>query len=98
DPFLWAPIPGVQTLNFIPYRVDLTPFAGLLSNGQPHTVGLSVFNANSYFQATATLLVFLDHGAKDVTGAVTENTIGSGPTPVIRENLTADGSGDLTGS
>lgn len=28
DPFFWEPIPGVQTLNFIPYRVDLTPFAG----------------------------------------------------------------------
>ena len=27
DPYLWFPIPGVQTLNFIPYRVDLTPFA-----------------------------------------------------------------------
>jgi hypothetical protein len=98
DPFLWAPIPGVQTLNFVPYRVDLTPFAGLLSNGQPHTVALSVFNANSYFQATATLLVFLDHGAKQVTGAVTENTIGSGPTPVIDENLATDSSGDITGN
>jgi Peptide N-acetyl-beta-D-glucosaminyl asparaginase amidase A len=38
DPFFWEPIPGVQTLNFIPYRVDLTPFAGDLSNGQQHTV------------------------------------------------------------
>ena len=28
DPFLWQPIPGVHTLNFEPYRVDLTPFAG----------------------------------------------------------------------
>jgi len=27
DPFLWFPIPGVQTLNFTPYRVNLTPFA-----------------------------------------------------------------------
>ena len=34
DPFLWFPIPGVQTLNFIPYRVNLTPFAGILSNGR----------------------------------------------------------------
>jgi len=42
DPFLWFPIPGVQTLNFTPYRVNLTPFAGLLSNGQQHTVSLSV--------------------------------------------------------
>jgi hypothetical protein len=56
DPFLWEPIPAVQTLNFVPYRVDLTPFAGILSNGQPHTIALSVFNSNNYFSATAILL------------------------------------------
>src|SRR5262249_31494647 len=42
DPLLWRPIPGVQTLAFEPYRVDLTPFAGLLSNGQPHTFSIGV--------------------------------------------------------
>ncbi|MGA9182736.1 MAG: peptide-N4-asparagine amidase, partial [Candidatus Acidiferrales bacterium] len=42
DPFLWFPMPGVQTLNFVPYRVDLTPFAGVLSNGEEHTVAISV--------------------------------------------------------
>jgi len=49
DPFLWFPLPGVQTLNFIPYRVDLTPFAATLSNGQQHTIALSVCNANTWF-------------------------------------------------
>jgi len=98
DPFLWFPLPGVQTLNFKPYRIDLTPFAGLLSNGQPHTVALSVFNADSYFLATATLLVFQDHGSAQVTGAVTGNTIGAGPTPTVVENLQTDSSGDITGS
>ena len=98
DPFLWVPIPGVQTLNFAPYRVDLTPFAGLLSNGQPHTVALSVFNANNYFSATGTLLLFLDHGSKQVTGEITVNTISAGPNPVIDENLQIDSSGDITGT
>jgi hypothetical protein len=98
DPFLWSPLPGVQTLNFVPYRVDLTPFAGVLSNGQPHTVALSVFNADSYFLATATLLVFQDHDAGQVTGAVTANTIGAGPVPNVLENLQSDASGDITGS
>jgi hypothetical protein len=98
DPFLWFPLPGVQTLNFKPYRLDLTPFAGLLSNGQPHTVTLSVFNADSYFLATATLLVFEDRDAKQVTGAVTANTIGAGPVPNVVENLQTDSSGDITGT
>lgn len=98
DPFLWTPIPGVQTLNFVPYRVDLTPFAGVLSNGQPHTVALSVYNANDYFSATATLLLFLDHSSQQVTGAVTENTIASEPSPSITENIQTNASGDITGS
>ncbi len=88
DPFLWFPIPGIQTLNFIPYRVNLTPFAGILSNGQPHTVSLSVFNADSYFSATASLLVYLDPNSSQVTGAITTDTLAA-PNPVITENINA---------
>jgi len=86
DPFLWIPIPGVQTMNFKPYRVDLTPFAGLLDDGQPHTIALSVFNADNYFSATASLLLYLDHGSTQVTGSVTQNTL-TAPSPTITENL-----------
>src|SRR5208337_92696 len=32
-PGQWRPIPAVQTLDFVPYRVNLTPFVGLLSDG-----------------------------------------------------------------
>ncbi|MGA8269899.1 MAG: peptide-N4-asparagine amidase, partial [Candidatus Acidiferrales bacterium] len=98
DPWLWFPLPGVQTLNFVPYRVDLTPFAGLLSNGQPHTIAVSVYNADSYFLATASLLVYLDHGSTEVTGEVTENTIGAGPNPDVDENLTTNPDGSVDGS
>ncbi len=98
DPFLWFPIPGVQTLNFKPYRVDLTPFAALLSNGQPHTISVSVYNADSYFLATASLLVYLDHGSTQVTGALTQNTITSAPDPTVAENLQTDPEGDITGN
>jgi hypothetical protein len=97
DPLLWRPIPGVQTLNFAPYRVDLTPFAGLLSDGQPHQVAVSVFGANNGFSTTATLLVFEDHGSQQVTGEVTRNTIGS-PNPNTVENVTTAADGTITGS
>ena len=95
DLFFWEPIPGVQTLNFVPYRIDLTPFAGVLSNGQPHTVALNVFNANSYFTATATLLLFQDHGSTQISGAITRNTIGGAPSPSVNENVTTDASGNV---
>lgn len=96
DPFLWSPLPGVQTLNFVPYRVNLTPFAGLLSNGQPHTVSLSVFNADSYFSATASLLLYLDPETEQITGGITKDTL-TAPSPVVTEHLTTTSSGAIVG-
>jgi len=96
DPFLWVPAPGVQTLDLLPYRVNLTPFAGLLSNGQPHTVAMNVLNVNSQFSVTGTLLLYEDHGSEQVSGAVTLNTIQS-PNPVVTTNLQVNGS-NVTGT
>jgi hypothetical protein len=94
-PDQWMPIPAVQTLDFIPYRVNLTPFASLLSNGQPHTIAMSVFNNDNHFSATASLLLFLDPDSTQITGAVTKNTL-TGPSPVVTENL--QGTGTITGT
>jgi hypothetical protein len=87
DPYLWRPIPGVQTLNFVPYRVDLTPFAASLNDGNPHTVAVSVFNADSYFSVSAALLIYQDHGSTHVTGGLINNTLAAAPTPTVTENL-----------
>jgi len=97
DPFLWIPIPGVQTLNLMPYRVDLTPFAGVLSDGQQHTVGVTVFNAFNFFDTVASLLVYEDHGSKQVTGAVTEDTLAV-PNPSVVNNVNLDASGNGGGT
>ena len=99
DVYMWRPAPGVQTLNFMPYRVDLTPFAGVLSDGQPHQVAVSVAGANNYFSATATLLVYQDTGSKQVTGKLTRNTlIGQPPTPKIGDTLQVDDQGNVIGA
>jgi Peptide N-acetyl-beta-D-glucosaminyl asparaginase amidase A len=98
DPFLWEPIPGVQTLDFKPYRVDLTPFAGVLSDGNSHTVSVGVFNADSFFLATANLLAFTDHNKKQVSGGIISNTLSAAPTPVVTENISANPGGTFTGS
>ena len=99
DPYLWRPVAGVQTLNFLPYRVDLTPFAGQLSDGAPHEVAVQVAGANSYFAATATLLVYRDAHAKQVTGKITRNTLSAQPaTPTIGSTLATDASGNLGGA
>ncbi len=98
DPFLWTPIPGVQTLNLAPYRVDLTPFAGVLSNGSPHTIAIRVFNADDYFSTTATLLLFTDHGRSHVSGAVTSNTLAAAPTPTTTNALQTASDGSISGT
>ncbi|MGA7754275.1 MAG: peptide-N4-asparagine amidase [Candidatus Sulfotelmatobacter sp.] len=94
-PDQWVPSPGIQTLEFVPYRVDLTPFASLLSNGTPHTVSLSLFNDYGYFAETASLLLFLDKGSTQVTGAMTQNTLAA-PSPIVKENL--KGTSTVTGT
>lgn len=98
DPNLWSPITGLQTLNFKPYRVDLTPFAGVLSDGEPHTIGVSVYNADSYFLATANLLLFEDHGVASTGGGLLENTLSAVPMPQVLENLKTDAAGNTTGT
>jgi hypothetical protein len=96
DPYLWRPIPGVQTMNFRPYRVNLTPFASLLDDGQPHIIALSVFNADSYFSATASLLLYLDQNVGQFSGAVTANTLAA-PNPSIVENIHIAKNGNIQG-
>ena len=95
QPRMWMPIPGVETLNFDPYRVDLTPFAGILSDGTTHTLAISVFNTHAYFSVASALLLYLDAGSTNVTGEVTTNTIGAGPAPVVVENIDGSGIGDV---
>lgn len=97
DPYLWRPVPGVQTLNFEPYRIDITPFAGLLDNGQPHTISVSVVTGDPTFQnnsqrfdTAATLLLYQDHHATQLIGALTQDA-DSGVHPVQTNTANPDG-------
>ena len=88
DPLLWSPIPGVQTLGFRPFRIDLTPFAGLLSNGQAHTIAVGTVtgdpgfvNNSQYFNTAATLLIYQDHGSAQVSGGLIGTPQDSGVHP-----------------
>jgi Peptide N-acetyl-beta-D-glucosaminyl asparaginase amidase A len=98
DPYMWRPTPGVQTLNFLPYRVDLTPFAALLNDGKPHALAIGVTGANGNFSVTGNLFVYLDRGRKVLTGAVTTNTLqGQAPVASIDNQLT-EAAGVVSGS
>ncbi|RPE79908.1 peptide-N4-asparagine amidase [Vulcaniibacterium tengchongense] len=100
---LLQPAPPPQALNFMPYRIDLTPFAGLLSDGAPHEVRLSVAGRESAaeypdFQLAGTLLVYRDRGRAQVTGRVTRNTLAPRPpAPRVTSTLARDPAGVVSG-
>ena len=71
----WTLIPGIGTLDLQPYRVDLTPFAAQMNDGQPHRIAVSVRGAGDYMATTATLLAWRDAGRAVVTGGILRNTL-----------------------
>lgn len=97
---LTLPLPGARVENLMPYRVDISPFAGPLSDGQPHQVSLNVAGAHNLFVATANLMLYQDTQVQQVTGKITRNTlIGQAPNPTVNDTLQgvhANFSGDVS--
>jgi len=93
NPYLWFPIPGLETVNFTPYRIDLTPFAGRLNDGKPHTVRVGVVGLRNYVFVTGTLLAWRDPGAEVLAGAITKNTLKPANITVDDAGLTASDDG-----
>ena len=99
DPYLWEPITAAQTLNLKPYRINLTPFAGLLSDGNPHTIVLNDINvvvSGGYDSLNADLLVYTDHGGATTGGAIVSNTLTTNPGTTVSANVNLDSSGNGT--
>jgi len=99
-PHLWLPTPGIQATNFIPFRVDLTPFAGLLDDGKPHTVSVRVPGADHFFNVAANLLVYQDHRSRQLSGRVVRNTLARRPPAAVtvRDTLHAGRNGASEGT
>jgi hypothetical protein len=80
-------------LNYVPYRVDLTPFAAVLNGAGDHTIALSRPHS-------AYLLIYQDKHATTVSGAVTINTLAGSPgTPTVTDTIANSGdtaSGQIT--
>ncbi len=71
NPLIWRPLTGVHTMDIPSYRLDLTPFAGML--GGTHTIGLTVVNNNGFWLAGGSLL--LTNGGPATTGSVGTDTL-----------------------
>lgn len=99
-PHLWLPTPAIQTTNFIPTRVDLTPFAGLFDDGKPHTVAVRVLGSDHFFNVAANLLIYQDPHANQLQGRLTRNTLTTQqPAGLnVRDTLHADSAGRIVGT
>jgi len=108
DAKLWRSSMQPQEFLYVPHRVDLSPFAAMLSDGAPHTVAVGIAsnsraaltnNPVAGVWATANLLLYQDHRAKQVTGMVTRNDLAGLPaTPRSTSTLARDRQGNLGGS
>ena len=105
NPLLWRPIMSVDSLRTEPYSLNLTPFAGLLSDGKQHTITLvPPADISDVWMIDATMFLTTDAHAAHTGGAVTKDTIAAAPnltttitSPVSGTNLiTANASRDWT--
>ncbi len=76
NPFLWYVTPGPRAFDIKPIEYDLTPFAGLLNDGRPHRIDVSVLGVHegqTGWSTPVNVLVRQDAGSRHVTGALTAN-------------------------
>jgi hypothetical protein len=71
NPLIWRPLTGIHTMDIPSYRLDLTPFAGML--GGTHTISLTVANNTGYWLAGGTMLLGTD--GQTTSGGVTSDTL-----------------------
>ncbi|MFF4963587.1 peptide-N4-asparagine amidase [Streptomyces sp. NPDC001037] len=74
NPFLWYVVPAPRAFDVRPVEYDLTPFAGVLNDGRPHRVEVSVLGVpagQSGWSAPVNVLVWQDAHRAHVTGALT---------------------------
>lgn len=99
-PHLWLPTPGIQTTDFIPFRVDLTPFAGTFDDGRTHTIAVRVLGADHFFNVAANVLIYQDHHSQRLRGRIVRNTLAAAgdAVPAVHAALHADAAGRVVGT
>ncbi|EPS66473.1 hypothetical protein M569_08303, partial [Genlisea aurea] len=71
NPLFWEPLVSIGAFDLPSYEIDLTPFLGILLDGDEHFIGLSITDAISFWLVDANLHLWLDRTADSVqAGAV----------------------------
>ncbi|MFF8642768.1 peptide-N4-asparagine amidase [Streptomyces sp. NPDC015345] len=93
NPFLWYVIPGPRAFDVKPIEYDLTPFAGILNDGRPHEVEVSVVGvpkAQTGWSTPVNVLVWQDEKSERVTGRLTRHM----ENPLTNKSTYTPGSGE----
>lgn len=72
NPLLWRPITAIHTLDMPSYKIDLSPFAGMLHG--THTISITVLNNSGYWLMNGSLMLYQVPRAK-TSGAITTDTL-----------------------
>ncbi|MGW0584516.1 peptide-N4-asparagine amidase, partial [Streptomyces sp. NPDC002920] len=104
NPFLWYVVPGPRAFDVTPIEYDLTPFAGILNDGRPHRIEVSVAGVpegQSGWSAPVNVLVWQDAHRARVTGKLTRLEAGdlansSTYTPGTEHRVETEGGHGLT--
>jgi hypothetical protein len=75
NPWLWRPMPAVNAFDMPPQVVDLTPYVGILNDGQPHTISLRVAHDGYYWGIGSNLLLDRDPALSETSGALVSRSI-----------------------
>ncbi|RCV17845.1 hypothetical protein SETIT_3G252500v2 [Setaria italica] len=76
NPLFWQPVAALGAFDLPTYDVELTPFLGLLVDGKPHEIALSVVDGIAEWLVDANLHLWLDPASSSVSAA-----LGSHSTP-----------------
>ncbi|MEW2119438.1 peptide-N4-asparagine amidase [Streptomyces sp. NPDC005474] len=94
NPFLWYVVPGPRAFDIKPIEYDLTPFAGLLNDGSPHDVEVSVVGVpegQAGWSTPVNVLVWQDAERAQVTGGLTTHRVSA---PVNSSTYTPGSAGE----
>eukprot|EP00164_Ancoracysta_twista_P010468 GFYU01015795.1.p1 GENE.GFYU01015795.1~~GFYU01015795.1.p1 ORF type:complete len:646 (-),score=166.61 GFYU01015795.1:86-2023(-) len=89
NPLFWKPIIGIETLDVGPYKVDVTPFVGLLNDGKAHEITFRVETTQStgVWYMTGSVLLYKSREYDVVTSKVDSVT---GGLPLVHVDHTVD--------
>jgi hypothetical protein len=75
NPLLWRPLSAIHTLDVPPYEIDLDPWAGVLSDGRPHTIRVSVLDDRGSWPMDGSLMLWTDSHRAHTSGVVVDENV-----------------------